>query len=203
MSANQDVFINCPFDSGYQRFFRAIVFVVMRSGFRARCALETDDTTENRFEKICKIISDCRYAIHDISRTELDPKLKLPRFNMPLELGIFLGAKRFGTGTHKSKRCIVLDRERYRYQRYVSDIAGHDIHSHNSNLKLLMEKVASWLRGQSRNPKIPGGRKMVKEFGTFQKQMGKICKRRGLHPDELTFGDYTEIVAEYLTAPAG
>jgi hypothetical protein len=63
MSADRDVFINCPFDLDYQPFFRAIVFVVIRSGFRARCALETDDTSENRFEKICKIISDCRYAI--------------------------------------------------------------------------------------------------------------------------------------------
>jgi hypothetical protein len=122
---------------------------------------------------------------------------------MPLELGIFLGARRFGTGTHKSKRCIVLDREKYRYQQYISDIAGHDIHSHNLELSVLIEKVASWLRGQSRDPKIPGGRKMVKEFGTFQEEMDKICERRGLHPAELTFGDYTEIVAEYLTAPAG
>jgi hypothetical protein len=203
MSTDRDVFINCPFDPGYQLFFRAIVFVVIRSGFRARCALETDDTTENRFEKICKIINDCRYAIHDISRTELDRKLKLPRFNISLELGIFLGAKRFGSGTHRSKRCIVLDRERYRYQKYISDIAGHDIHSHNSNLNRLMEKVASWLRDQSRDPKIPGGRKMVNEFGAFQKEIRKICARRDLHPDELTFGDYTKIVSEYLTAPAG
>jgi len=198
--ADRDVFINCPFDPSYQRFFRAIVFVVIRSGFRARCALETDDTTENRFEKICKIISDCRYAIHDISRTELDPASNLPRFNMPLELGIFLGAKRFGTSTHKSKRCIVLDRERYRYQRYISDIAGHDIYSHSSDLKVLIEKVASWLRDQSQDKKIPGGREMTKEFRALQKQMAKICASKGLHANELTFGDYTTIVAEYLTA---
>jgi hypothetical protein len=198
--ADRDVFINCPFDPTYQLFFYAIVFVVIRSGFRARCALETDDTTENRFEKICKIINDCRYAIHDISRTELDPASNLPRFNMPLELGIFLGAKRFGTSMHKSKRCIVLDRERYRYRQYISDIAGHDIHSHSSDLNVLIEKVASWLRDQSQDKKIPGGRKMINEFGAFQKQMGEICASKDWHPDELTFGDYTTIVAEYLTA---
>jgi len=32
---------------------------------------------------------------HDISRTELNEH-SLPRFNMPLELGLFLGASRFG-----------------------------------------------------------------------------------------------------------
>jgi hypothetical protein len=203
MSADRDVFINCPFDLDYQPFFRAIVFVVIRSGFRARCALETDDTSENRFEKICKIISDCRYAIHDISRTELDSASNLPRFNMPLELGIFLGAKRFGTKMHKSKRCIVLDREKYRYQQYISDIAGHDIQSHNSELSVIIKKVASWLRDQSRDSKIPGGRRMVEEFDTFQKEIREICERKALQPDELTFGDYTTIVAEYVTAPAG
>jgi hypothetical protein len=199
-TGNQDVFINCPFDLDYRPFFRAIVFVVIRSGFRARCALETDDATENRCDKICKIISECRYGIHDISRTELDPASKLPRFNMPLELGIFLGAKRFGTSTHKPKRCIVFDREKYRYQKYISDIAGHDIHSHESSLDVLIEKVTTWLRDQSRNPKIPGSRKMLEEFATFQDEMDKICMMRHWQLDELSFGDYTAIVTECLTA---
>jgi hypothetical protein len=60
---NRDVFVNCPFDSDYLIFFHAIVFVVIRSGFRARSALETDDASENRFDKICKIIQQCRYGI--------------------------------------------------------------------------------------------------------------------------------------------
>src|SRR5262249_49818866 len=174
-AASRDVFINCPFDHDYQPFFRAIVFVVIRSGFRARCALETEDATENRCEKICKIINECRYGIHDISRTELDRGSKLPRFNMPLELGIFLGAKRFGMRTHKLKKCIVFDRKKYRYQKYISDIAGHDIHSHEKKLRVLIEKVASWLRDQSRDEKMPGGLKMASEFATFRNQMPNIC----------------------------
>jgi len=70
---NRNVFINCPFDTGYQRFFNAIIFTVLRFGFRPRCALETDDASQNRFEKICSIIMKCRYGIHDISRTEIGP----------------------------------------------------------------------------------------------------------------------------------
>src|SRR6266704_3465176 len=53
---NRDVFINCPFDPEYQAFFHAIVFVVIRSGFRPRCALETDDAAENRFDKRFNIL---------------------------------------------------------------------------------------------------------------------------------------------------
>src|SRR5215203_6365251 len=89
--ANRDVFVNCPFDPHYKPLFYAIVFTVVRSGFRVRCALETDDATENRFSKISVIVKECRYGIHDISRTEADGDPPLPRFNMPLELGLFLG----------------------------------------------------------------------------------------------------------------
>lgn len=201
-ATTRDVFINCPFDSKYKDFFRAIVFVVMRSGFRPRCALETDDSSENRFEKICNIIRECRYGIHDISRTELDPHSKLPRFNMPLELGMFIAAKRFGTGVHKLKRCIVLDKRRYRYQKFISDIAGQDIHSHETKFTNLMETLASWLRDQSGDPKVPGGRIIAKEFDSFRRKLPKICRVQHLHPDELTFGDYAKLVARYLAITA-
>ena len=75
----RDVFINCPFDREYQPFLWAIVFAVIRSGFRARSALETDDSSENRIVKIQAIIETCRYGIHDISRTETDGEPPLPR----------------------------------------------------------------------------------------------------------------------------
>lgn len=107
----RDVFINCPFDPTYKPIFWAIVFTVLRSGFSPRCALEADDSSENRLSKIEAIIEECRYGIHDISRTEVDGDPPLPRFNMPLELGLFLGAKRYGNRDQKTKRALVLDRE--------------------------------------------------------------------------------------------
>lgn len=55
---NRQVFINCPFSYDYQNFFYAIMFTVIRSGYEPRCALEADDGSENRFEKICRIIGD-------------------------------------------------------------------------------------------------------------------------------------------------
>jgi hypothetical protein len=201
-ATNRDVFINCPFDPEYKNFFYAIVFVVIRSGFRARCALEADDASQNRFEKICNIIAECGYGIHDISRTEPDPRHNLPRFNMPLELGVFLAAKRFGIRAQKLKRCIVLDKQRYRYQTFISDIAGQDIHSHEGKQQLLIEELAAWLRNQSRLRNVPGGRKMAREFVSFRRTIPRVCSQRNLHPDELTFGDYVEMVVEYLAVTA-
>jgi hypothetical protein len=79
--------------------------------FVARCALEEDDGSQISVQKIFNIISQCRLSIHDLSRVEVDRSTKLPKFNMPLELGAFLGAKHFGCGGHKRKACLILDTE--------------------------------------------------------------------------------------------
>src|SRR5689334_25088671 len=107
------VFINCPFDRSYKPLFEALVFVIVRCGFRARCALEIDDASQVRIDKIFRIIEECRFGVHDLSRTELDKSSKLPRFNMPLELGLFLAAKRFGERRQRTKVCLILDRDAY------------------------------------------------------------------------------------------
>ena len=49
---------------------------------------------------------------------------------MPLEQGIFLGAKRFGGTKQRDKRLLIFDIEAYRYQKFISDLAGIDIHAH-------------------------------------------------------------------------
>jgi hypothetical protein len=170
--------------------------------FSPRCALETDDASANRFEKICAIIRQSRFGIHDISRTDLDEGTRLPRFNMPLELGLFLGATRFGSRSQTAKCCLILDRDRYRFRQFMSDLSGQDIHSHEGDVPTLIREVASWLRDQRRDPKVPGGRKIAAEFATFEAALPAICAKRDLGPDELTFGDLTDLIAAYSAATA-
>ena len=194
----RQVFVNCPFDSQYQPLFRAIVFTILRAGFRARCALETDDASETRFAKIQSIIEGCRYGIHDLSRTGSDGDPPLPRFNMPLELGLFLGAKRYGDPSQKRKRALILDVEQFRYQRFISDIAGQDIHAHGGEVGRTIETVAGWLRTQSRSSRIPGGRHIAQEFEQFLTLLPEILNARGLHAQEITFGDFSGIATSYI-----
>jgi hypothetical protein len=121
-----DVFINCPFDRGYRPIFNAIVFSVYDLGFIARCALEEDDAGDFRLSKIERMIEECRFGINDLSSVALDATTGLPRFKMPLELGLFLGCKRFGSPNQSKKRTLVLDSDPYRYRGFISDIAGQD-----------------------------------------------------------------------------
>jgi len=92
---DKNVFINCPFDENYLPLFRAVIFTIHDMGFRARCSLEASNAGNVRIDKIQDIIAQSKYSIHDLSRTQLDRRNRLPRFNMPLELGIDLGCKRF------------------------------------------------------------------------------------------------------------
>ena len=171
--SGRDVFINCPFSADYQAHFQAIVFTVVRSGFTPRCARESDDSGEVRLDKICRIIRECPYSVHDISRTELDADLGLPRFNMPFELGLVLGAKRFGGRSFGRKKTLIFDRDPYRYQSYISDIAGQDVHEHKGQVDQLIRELAAWLRNEVRDPKSPVGTRSPPSL----KNSEGICQR--------------------------
>jgi len=147
---SNNVFINAPIDAGYRPIFDAIVFAVHDLGLTARCALEQDDSGEIRLSKIERIIEECRFGIHDLSAVELDAVTHLPRFNMPLELGLFLGCRRFGAGNQRKKSSLILDREPYRYRTFMSDISGQDIHSHAGDPERAIVETRDWLRAASR-----------------------------------------------------
>ncbi len=201
-----NVFINCPFDRDYAAIFDAIVFAVHDCGFVARCALEVSDSAQVRIERLFRIIEECRYGVHDISRTELDEANGLPRFNMPLELGVFLGARRFGVERQQAKACLVLDYEPYRYQKFCSDIAGQDIKYYGSDPDEQPPKaiyaVRNWLRSvpASRDVRLPSGKKIVERFEAFLKDLPRQCEESNLDRHDLIYNDYTGLVVEWIRA---
>lgn len=195
-----NVFINCPFDRAYRPILYALVFAVHDCGFRVRCTLEVDDSGAVRIENIYRLILESRFGIHDISRTELDEENGLPRFNMPLELGVFLGAARFGRGRQREKRSLILDHEPYRYQKYLSDIAGQDIRSHGGDPEEAIGRVRDWLDSSPVEPEVirPGGAKIAERYRAFMRELPDICGELHLDPEELTFNNFTTFVVEWL-----
>jgi hypothetical protein len=190
-----DVFINCPFDARYRPIFNAIIFAVHDCGQIARSALEVYDSGLVRIGKITDLIAECGLGLHDLSRTELDPVTALPRFNMPLELGVFPGAQWLGTPKRKRKSCLVLDREKYRYQKFCSDIAGKDIAAHEDDPERAVKAARNWLRSVRSDVSIPGGAKIWQRFLQFRNDLPILCEPLYLEPEELTFNDDTGLVA--------
>lgn len=174
------------------------MFAIYDCGFIPRCALEENDSGDVRFEKIQRIIAECKFGIHDISRTELDEHNSLPRFNMPLELGLFLGARRYGPAKQKQKNCLILDREPYRYQQFISDIAGQDIRSHDSSGQTTISVIRAWLNDASGRRTIPGGREIFRRYEQFCDDLPDICRNAQLELDELTYNDYSNFASDWL-----
>ena len=197
-TAADGVFINCPFDADYLPLFEVIVFTIAACGFVPRCSLEESDGSEVRIEKILRLLKASRYAIHDISRVELDAKRKLPRFNMPFELGLDIGCKKFGGPLCSRKRVLILDREAFRYQVFLSDIAGQDIRAHAGNVDTTVTVVRDWLRSVSRRASIPGDVFIRTAFAAFAAALPDMCTAGHLNRNALSYPDLLGFVQDWL-----
>lgn len=170
-------------------------------GFYPRCTLEVDDSSQVRIEKITTMIRGCRLSIHDISRIETDGDPPMPRFNMPLELGMFIGAKAFGAGEQKSKAGVVLESEQYRYQRYISDIAGQDIRAHGGDPVQIIRHVRNFLASHvPESVFLPGAERIAARYQRFRSELPVTCADLHLEPDNLTFGDLTRLSLGYINS---
>ena len=108
------------------------------------------------------------------SRIELDPSTQLPRLNMALELGLFLGANLL---SDSKKPCLVMDTERYRYQRFCSDLSGFDPSAHGGDILQLICVVRDWLRANLEpNEKIPGGEHIFERYKLFLRHLREFCE---------------------------
>lgn len=139
-----NVFINCPFDAQYHSLLRPLLFTILYLGFNPKIALERSDSGELRINKICELIKSARYSIHDLSRLQSREKNEFYRLNMPFELGIEYGCRRFSSGRLRGKRCLILEKERYDYMKALSDLSGVDIKSHKNDPPTMVREVRNW-----------------------------------------------------------
>ncbi|MEQ7155092.1 hypothetical protein [Brevundimonas aurifodinae] len=203
-SAAKAVFINCPFDDGFKPLLRAMVFTIISSGYHPRCALDATDGAEMRVGKIATMIGECDWGIHDLSRIEVDAA-GIPRFNMPMELGLHLGARLLGEGRHRRKRALILEAEPHRYDAVLSDISGQDIEVHRNDPDQAIRCVRNWLsehRPHNAAP-LPGVAAMQADYRLFQAEVGALLDARRLDPlDELTHSDFLFAVRDWIAVRA-
>src|SRR5580658_304144 len=163
------VFINCPFDPDYKPLMRAACFAILACGYRPRCALDHADSGVVRFTEIVNMITECDRSIHDISRVELDRTSRLPRFNMPLELGADLGLRLAGPPLQRRRKSLILDAEAHRYDKTLSDISGMDIEAHANDVRQIIRLVRDWLNANraASDPPLPGAAAVNEDHDTY------------------------------------
>lgn len=199
-----NVFVNCPFDAPYHSMFEATIFTIHDCGFIARCAREENDSGNVRIMKIIKIIDECRYGLHDISKADVDPISGLARFNMPLELGLFLGAKNYAPARHynKDKKVLILDTEQFRYQQFISDLAGQDIAAHGMAIPRLIAHISEFLDSYANRSSIPGGAYINGRFENFLNELPNYCATLKWDRNNLTYKRYVACVIAWIDANA-
>lgn len=176
---------------------RAAVFAVYRCGFFPRSALEKDNGILIRLENIISIIKDCRYGIHDLSRTELG-STGLPRFNMPFELGIFVGAHRFGNQGQRYKTAVILDNKPYQYLQSISDLNGVDAKAHYNDPTNILKHIRNWLSTEAREASIPTTRTLLNHYKAFEALLPFLEVTLNLEEEDMTFNDLCMMIETYI-----
>jgi hypothetical protein len=143
-------------------------------------------------QTIVALIRECRYSVHDLSFAGLDAESGLPCFNMPFELGLFLGARRFGDRSQKRKRCLIMDSERYRYQAFLSDLAGHHIACHGGTAEGAVREISRWL---APTPRYPLG--VCDCYRDFMLGFEELS-RRVVEDGDPRYGEYVFLVRRWL-----
>lgn len=152
---DRNVFINCPFDDPYRPILDALIFGVVFAGLTPRLATERADGGENRLDKICQLMRESRFSVHDLSRCEAVRKGEIARLNMPFELGVDYGLRVSQQDHYSTKRFLVLDEKPHRLRQALSDINGWDPMAHDANPVRAMQVLCEWLT-QEAGVQLPG-----------------------------------------------
>lgn len=136
-SAFNSVFLNIPYDRGFNRLYLAYIAGLICLGLNPRATLEIPGG-RNRLEKIIELIRDCRYSIHDLSRVQLDRiSPRTPRFNMPFELGLAVASSRLNSNPHNG---FVFESVHRRAAKSLSDLSGTDANIHKGTVAGVMRE---------------------------------------------------------------
>lgn len=195
----RSVFINCPFDAQYQPLFDAIVFSVIYCGLQVRSGLQIVDAGQLRLEKIVRQLEQSRFSVHDISRVGLEVHNGLPRFNMPLELGMALGMKHLGRNVLRDHVIIVMETERFRFQTFASDLAGVDIAHHGDDPSRVARSVRDALATHIDHP-LPSGSVLDEARQTFLRALPAMVAAANQQLAELTFIDRLRHLSAFVEA---
>ncbi len=198
---SNNVFINCPFGPDYIPLLRPLLFTILYLGYNPRIASESSDSGEARFQKICQLIEQSRISIHDLSRIRSTKKNEFFRLNMPFELGVDIGCRRYKGGLTDQKKCLVLEKERYRYRKALSDLSGSDIKNHNNEPEEIVRQTRSWFV-ENENPRADSATQIWESFNEFMADFYHKREEEGYKDKDLEMmpiPEYILFIKDWLT----
>jgi hypothetical protein len=168
------VFLNIPYDQEFSSLYVAYIVGLYQLDLVPHLASEIPGG-DRRLNKIIELIQSCRYSIHDLSRVELSvTPTAVPRFNMPLELGMTIA----WANVHPSRHdWFVWESEPYRLQRSASDLNGTDPYIHNGTPEGVLRELCNAFQSDH-SPTVP---EMLNVYRFVDSNLNAILSRRGTH----------------------
>lgn len=183
---NKSVFINCPFDDTYHALLHSMLFTIVALGFQPRIAIESSDAGEIRLDKIISLVRDSRYSIHDLSRIKSTKKGEFFRLNMPFELGLDFGCRKYSASRDMSnKKFLVLSGEKHEYMKALSDISGIDIQYHDNLPQNLIKAMRHWFVANTRLTNSPSPTEIWYKSLDFNAEYILFARKKGYSADDM------------------
>ena len=164
-----DVFLNIPFASTHEFIYIALIAGLAGLRLNPRCILEIPPQ-QNRLQRLFELIGGCAYSIHDLSFVRLSSGTgpRVPRFNMPFELGIAVAiALAEQEGDQHQFR--IFEAKPYRLQKSLSDVLGHDPYIHDGRAEGVLEALLNVFSSLPDSPEPAELRRLYKQLRRFRK----------------------------------
>jgi hypothetical protein len=172
--APAEVFLNIPYDQKFEPLFLAYIAGISAFGLLPRATLEIPSSSR-RLDRILKLIGDCRYSIHDLSRVELDSRApRTPRFNMPFELGLSVAYEKAQKRTNHD--WYVCESLKFRLAKSLSDLNGTDPFVHDGTIAGIFRELGNifWKPGSQ-----PSIQQMWRIYRAVRESLPTVLREAG------------------------
>lgn len=112
---------------------------------------------------------------------------------MPFELGLDVGCRLFRRGQSASKKCLILETEKFRYQAALSDLSNSDIAVHFNEPVNVVTEVRNWLNNQAKL-RASGAAKIWGLFNDFMAANYDELKSRGFSDSNIEKLPISELI---------
>jgi len=112
---------------------------------------------------------------------------------MSFELGMDIGCRFFKGGLASEKKFLVLEKEKYRYQKALSDLSGFDIKSHKNKPEKLVRQVRNWFV-ENEIQHADSGTRIWEDFNEFMANFYKKRKDEGFKDRDLKIMPMPEFI---------
>ncbi len=165
----ESVFLNIPYDSDFEDLYVAYIVGLTQLGLRIHVALAVPN--QGRLATIIELIEQSEFSVHDLSRVEVSHGV--PRFNMPVELGLALYRSHATKGKHS---VFIFEAKAHRAQRSTSDVNALDPHIHNGTPKGLMNALRNIFRQPGDVTTVP---EMLASYRVVKRKLPELRRNAG------------------------